>query len=200
MNVLMYLLYFVFEEVTPADRATDQQAGGSSAARGAAPSTPIVGVLACIFFFFVHFNGFAVQETITTPLIKDWFGWGDVGANLLFTAAGAANLLCAVVMSVLSGPRVAADGTVSQLVDDRTLLLYSLALALLGWLLMVPPAVWGLGGSNPGPSDGMGLPQFGVAFALVTVACRHHNLCSPITIHVRNQRRCQSPPCRASGY
>ena len=28
------------------------------------------GVWACVLFFFIHFNGFAVQETITTPLVK----------------------------------------------------------------------------------------------------------------------------------
>ena len=39
------------------------------------------GVWACIMFFFVHFNGFAVQETITTPIVEDWFSWDETGAN-----------------------------------------------------------------------------------------------------------------------
>lgn len=87
------------------------------------------GVWACILFFFVHFNGFAVQETITTPLVKDWFGWDAVAANLLFTAAGVGNLLCAVLMSYLSGSRPDGRGGLTQLVGDRTLLVWSSARA-----------------------------------------------------------------------
>jgi len=122
------------------------------------------GVWACILMFFVHFNGFAVQETITTPLVQDWFGWDEMGANLLFTAAGVANLLCAVLMSYLAGARVAADGTPTQLVGDRALLIASCALALAGWVLLVPPNGWGVDGPP------MSLLQFGVSFGLVTVA------------------------------
>ena len=163
MNVLMYLLYFVFEEVTPADRATDQQAGGSSAARGPAPSTPIVGVLACIFFFFVHFNGFAVQETITTPLVQDWFGWKEVAANVLFTGAGLLNLICAVLMAYLCSPRGGAEGA-PQRVPDHVLLVASLLVAPLGWLCMVPPSAY----DRDWPS--MSVAQFLTGFGLVTVA------------------------------
>jgi hypothetical protein len=38
----------------------------------------VLAVWACIGFFFVHFNGFAVQETITTPLVQDWYGWDEL--------------------------------------------------------------------------------------------------------------------------
>ena len=73
--------------------------------------------------------------------VGDWFGWDALEANLLFTAAGAANLLCAVIMSVLTSPKTFPDGTASteQRVSDRSLLLVSLVLGLLGWLMMIPP-------------------------------------------------------------
>ena len=34
------------------------------------------------------------------------------------------------------------DGTTAQVVDDRMMLLGSMALALFGWLVMVPPDGW----------------------------------------------------------
>lgn len=32
---------------------------------------PVSGVMLCLWIFLIHFNGFAVQETITTPLVTD---------------------------------------------------------------------------------------------------------------------------------
>ena len=148
-----------------ATAAPDGGADASSADGGGEGGGSTAGVWACIMIFFVHFNGFAVQETITTPLVEHRFGWDDVAANLLFTAAGLANLLCAIVMAWLSGTRVAADGTRSQLVGDRTLLSVSLVLALVGWLLMVPSEDFGV--PTTASTD---LTQFGAAFTLVTVA------------------------------
>jgi hypothetical protein len=177
LNVVMILNTLAFTEVKAArTRASEPGSSGrdrpgkADSSCGAAADERSGGgaqhgVWACIFIFFVHFNGFAVQETITTPLVKDWFGWDEVAANLLFTAAGLVNLLCAVVMSYLSGTRVNSDGTQSQLVDDRTLLVGSLVLALVGWFLMVPPDEWGAAGLPR-----MGLVQFSAAFGLVTVA------------------------------
>lgn len=95
---------------------------------------------------------------------QEWFDWDETEANLLFTAAGVANLLCAIVMSILTGPRESADGSIVQLVSDRTLLVWSCALGLAGWLLMVPPNGWAALG------DKMGLAQFGTSFFLVTIA------------------------------
>ena len=135
------------------------------------------GVWALIIFFFIHFNGFAVQETITTPLVNDWFGWDDMAANLLFTAAGVVNLLCALVMAALSSQYTRPDGTTAQVVDDRMMLLGSMALALFGWLVMVPPDGWAaltmLSDAQltaNGARKGMGLTQFSVGFSLVTIA------------------------------
>ena len=186
MNLVMFADLELFVDVSGAPEARKTQGGGGGDGETAAPwqSTPTKAaaglgtpttrmqteaaagggavlweVWACILFFFVHFNGFAVQETITTPLVQDWFGWGEMHANLLFTGAGAANLLMAVLMAALTAPRAGGGG---QLVEDRVLLVISLVLSVAGWVLMVPPDAVG------GPP--MGLPQFFVAFALVTVS------------------------------
>ena len=159
MNVLMYVLYTCFEEkapvhvtAPPGDTPTEQHA-----------TTPIAGVLACIFFFFVHFNGFAVQETITTPLVQDWFGWTEVAANVLFIGAGLLNLICAIIMSYLCSPQGGVEGA-RQRVPDHVLLVISLIVAPLGWLCMVPPSSY----DREWPS--MSVPQFIAGFGLVTVA------------------------------
>lgn len=67
--------------------------------------------------------------------MQDWFGWDDTAANLLFTAAGVVNLLCAVAMAWLSGSVKAADGSRVQRMDDRSMLVGSMGLAMLGWLV-----------------------------------------------------------------
>ena len=102
-------------------------------------------------------------------MVGDWFGWDALEANLLFTAAGAANLLCAVAMSILTAPKTLADGSPSteQRVSDRSLLLVSLVLGLVGWLVMIPPSAWGI--TSWDGTHSMGLPQFAVGFSLVTV-------------------------------
>ena len=51
-----------------ADKSPSPDAQRPDAATGDGES--VRGVWALIIFFFVHFNGFAVQETITTPLIN----------------------------------------------------------------------------------------------------------------------------------
>jgi len=137
------------------DNAGSQPGGGG----GGAAAVSFAGVWACIAFFFVHFNGFALQETITTPLVQEWFGWSEMKANLLFTAAGVANFLCSGLLAWLSAPVPTPSGEPgAQRVSDRQLLAASLVLAAVGWLMMVPVG---------GP---MGIAQFLVAFTLVTVA------------------------------
>ena len=120
---------------------------------------------------------------------QDWFGWDVIAANLLFTAAGVANLGCAVVMSILSGPRVHPDGSVTQLVSDRHLLVGSLALALVGWVVMIPPDGWvGEGGAR------MSLLQFSIGFTLVTVAHAQAHTCPHTHDHTRARSRPPLPP------
>ena len=119
----------------------------------------VLAIWSLIALFFVHFNGFAIQETITTPLVNAWFGWKDYEASLLFTAAGAANLACAIALALLSEPRGGASEPPA--VSDQVLLLWSLLVGLVGWLLMIPPA---------SAAERMSKLQFGVAFSLITVA------------------------------
>ena len=172
LNVSMFLsTTFGFTEIVrkqgeAAKEEGDDKDASTSSAAVTDGENDTTGVWACIVIFFVHFNGFAVQETITTPLVEDWFGWDEVGANLLFTAAGMANLLVAVLMAFLSSSRVNANGEMTQLVDDRVLLWWSLVLAVAGWVIMIPIDAWTLEDDTPA----MGLPQFIVGFALVTVA------------------------------
>ena len=162
LNCLMFWLYTIFEEKTPAKAAAT--AGDDAAmAPAASARTPLVGVLACIFFFFVHFNGFAVQETITTPLVQQWFGWEEVAANVLFTGAGVLNLVCAVIMSYMCSPRGGVQGA-PQRVPDVVLLVASLCMAPIGWFFLVPPSSF----SSAWPS--MSVAQFLLGFSLVTVA------------------------------
>lgn len=124
------------------------------------------GIWAAIFFFFVHFNGFAIQETITTPLVQDWYGWSELSANLLFVGAGAANFLCAIALALMSAPRQG-DPEGRPRVDDRRLLAGSLVCAAIGWALMVPGRAF----SEPASAmPSMPLPQFLISFLLVTVA------------------------------
>lgn len=155
-------LTFRFTEITqqPELHAGDGAPASASAAQpGSAAAFSVPGVWACIAFFFVHFNGFALQETITTPLVQEWFGWSEMRANLLFTAAGIANFLCSGLLAWLSAPVATPSGEPgAQRVSDRQLLAASMVLAGVGWLLMVPVG---------GP---MSITQFLLAFTLVTVA------------------------------
>lgn len=135
-------------------RTTAPHADATGATSEPVAASPAIGVWACIGFFAVHFSGFAIQETITTPLVQAWFGWDATAANLLFVAAGLLNLVCAIGLSVASAPRRGAHGPAPR-VGDRSLLLCSLGCAALGWALMALP-----------PSR----LQFISAFTLVTIA------------------------------
>ena len=84
LNVCMCCLTtWGFVEVSPAWDAGSGGGGGdssvergdgsskTSAAEGSASDREtVVGVWTCILLFFVHFNGFAIQETITTPIVE----------------------------------------------------------------------------------------------------------------------------------
>eukprot|EP00177_Eucheuma_denticulatum_P001968 GFKZ01003519.1.p1 GENE.GFKZ01003519.1~~GFKZ01003519.1.p1 ORF type:complete len:433 (+),score=33.65 GFKZ01003519.1:292-1590(+) len=92
-----------------------------------------MGLVVCNLIFFVHFFGFAVQETVTTPFVQQHYGWSVLQANLLFTAAG----VCALVAfaGVQTGTR--------RGFSDRGMTLFSLGLGLVGFVLLVP----GVGGA-----------------------------------------------------
>ena len=169
LNVSMYLATaFGFSELKRPSIAAQPTEAGSGERNPASAEVSLVGIWAVNAIFLVHFNGFAIQETLTTPLVGEWFGWTEFEANLLFTAAGIANLLCALVMSVLTAPKNAMS--VEQRVSDRVLLFASLAVGLVGWLAMVPPGAWGTDdGQTDVASRPMSLSQFGLGFSLVTI-------------------------------
>ena len=189
LNMTMFLgTWAGFREIArPAFGGGNGGEGGASAARTSAstparqPSgarrssgeqTSLLGVWALNAFFLIHFNGFAIQETLTTPLVGDWFEWDEFEANLLFTAAGVANLACAVLMSILTSPvpsSVSGAPSSEQRVSDRALLFASLLLGFVGWLVMVPPYNWAAAGPRKADAHPMGLPQFGIGFSLVTI-------------------------------
>lgn len=159
-------------EATERAEATAEATAEAGGAERAATTvyTSVLGVWGCVVFFFVHFNGFAVQETITTPLVERWFGLDATGANLLFVGAGGISLTCAVGLALASAPRHRATdnsatdhrdsgggshgapdngGSAAPYVEDRVLFACLLGCAAAGWAVMALP-----------PS----LPQFLTAF------------------------------------
>ena len=76
--------------------------------------------------FFVHFYSFAVQETITTPLVLNLYEFEQYQVNLLFIGVG--------VLSLFTS---AAVGFLSRFFSDRAMLVLSLVLGLVGSLLLV---------------------------------------------------------------
>ena len=120
--------------------------------------TPIVfdkvdnwGIALCCIIFLVHFEGFAIQETITTVLVEDTFDWSQFDANYLFTGSGVLTMIIVFLVVFLS-----------KLFSDYTLLMASLIFGLIGhaalsdwhWLLDVSYSE----------------PQFLFGFAFITVA------------------------------
>lgn len=84
------------------------------------------GLIVCNIIFFVHFYGFALQETITTPLVQAYYNWSVLQANELFTAAG----VCALVSFI-------AVHKLSKRMTDRAMMGWSLSLGALGYVLLV---------------------------------------------------------------
>lgn len=93
----------------------------------------LIGVSICLFICFIIFNGFAVQETITTPLVTDSdhkytynLNWGVSASYALFSASG--------VMSILAFSIV---HTLGETIDNRKMLLAALFINSVGWILMI---------------------------------------------------------------
>lgn len=103
--------------------------GEESPVTGLLPSSRIklgTGLIVCNIIFFVHFYGFALQETITTPLVQAYYNWTVLQANVLFTASGACALASFAAVHVLS-----------KRMTDRALTAWSLGLGALGYMLLV---------------------------------------------------------------
>lgn len=84
------------------------------------------GLVVCNFVAFVHFCGFAVQETVTTPLVEKLFGWTVFHATLLFTF-GSIFALGAFGGVLLSSSRF----------SDRGMMLFSIALGAVGYASLI---------------------------------------------------------------
>eukprot|EP00581_Thalassiosira_minuscula_P018614 CAMPEP_0183733914 /NCGR_PEP_ID=MMETSP0737-20130205/42400_1 /TAXON_ID=385413 /ORGANISM="Thalassiosira miniscula, Strain CCMP1093" /LENGTH=521 /DNA_ID=CAMNT_0025967281 /DNA_START=168 /DNA_END=1733 /DNA_ORIENTATION=+ len=108
-----------------------------------------MGVTMCMVIFYVHYYSFAVQETITTPLVMMIYRWGPLQVNLLFTAAGVLSLITAFSVRYLT-----------RYVEDRTILVSSICLGFLGSLLLLDLPF----------SQTLPLWRFLLGFSLITVA------------------------------
>ena len=111
------------------------------------------GIMICLIVFLVHFEGFAIQETITTVLVENSFNWTEFDANYLFTGSGVLTML--VVMLVAFLTKLWHD-------IDYSLLMISLFFGLIGHASLVD---WNFL-FNVKYSE----PQFLFGFAFITIA------------------------------
>lgn len=79
-----------------------------------------------IFIFLVHYYSFAVQETITTPMVIRLYSWSPIQINLLFAGAGLISLVTSFSVRYLS-----------RQVQDQTLLIASIVIGLIGSILQM---------------------------------------------------------------
>jgi len=106
------------------------------------------GLIMCNLVFAVHFFGFALQETITTPVVQQFYGWNVFQANSLFTGAGILSLITFVFLNYLGDS-----------VSDRMLVLISLVIGVIGYGLLMDL-----------PSGLLPLWRFVLGFGVVSVA------------------------------
>ena len=84
------------------------------------------GVLVCIYVNTCLFYCFAVQETITTPMVIKLYNWSATEINLLFAIAGFISLVASISLRYIS-----------RHTQDRTLLIAGIGIGLLGTLLQM---------------------------------------------------------------
>jgi MFS transporter, ceroid-lipofuscinosis neuronal protein 7 len=119
---------------------------------GDSPSSSLKLALAvCNIAFFTHFYGFALQETITTPLVESYYDWSLFSANLLFTAAGVASLGAFFVVGVLSRLQTPPQ--------DRDIVVLSLVTGVLGFCLLIST-----------PQHQLSVPRFLAGFMAISIA------------------------------
>ncbi|GMH99384.1 hypothetical protein TrST_g8949 [Triparma strigata] len=112
------------------------------------PKPSTTAITSLLIMFFVHFYSFAVQETITTPLVLNLYQFEQYQVNLLFIGVG--------VLSLFTS---AAVGFLSRFFSDRAMLVLSLVLGLVGSLLLIDSS-----------EEFLPLPRFFLGFAIITVA------------------------------
>ncbi|GAB5356605.1 hypothetical protein AAMO2058_000303900 [Amorphochlora amoebiformis] len=110
--------------------------------------TRFTGIGICGLVLFVNALGFSAYETITTPLVKNDFGWDLFYADMLFVAAG---IVCILVFFVIR--------VTSATVQDRYLLLCGVVFSTVGYGLMTEFV-----------HNRLALPRFLLGFAAVNAA------------------------------
>ena len=109
----------------------------------------VMGVSMCMIIFYVLYYSFAVQETITTPLVMLLYGWSPLDINLLFTGAGIISLVTAFSMRYLT-----------RYVEDRVLLMASILIGFVGSAFLMDLPF----------SPSLPVWRFLLGFSLITIA------------------------------
>ena len=93
----------------------------------------IIGIVVSLWIFLIHFNGFAVQETITTPLITDLkhkytdtLDYPESFAYILFTFSGVLSVLTFIVLRHLN-----------RYISEFKLVFLSCVMAFIGYMLLI---------------------------------------------------------------
>lgn len=86
----------------------------------------ITGVLMSIYLNTCFYYCFAVQETITTPMVMKLYNWSATEVNLLFAAAGVTALITSLSVRYIT-----------RFVRDQTLLIAGIGVGLLGSVLQI---------------------------------------------------------------
>lgn len=91
------------------------------------------GVIVSLLIFLIHFNGFAVQETITTPIstdiahkYTDTLDYPESFAYVLFACAGVLSLITFIALK-----------RINEILPDKTFVLISSVMGLIGYLLLI---------------------------------------------------------------
>lgn len=91
------------------------------------------GVLVALLIFLIHFNGFAVQETITTPISTDvmhkytnTLDYPESFAYILFACSGVLSLLTFIALK-----------RINDILSDKTFVFISSAMGFVGYLLLI---------------------------------------------------------------
>jgi len=116
-----------------------------------------IGIFICLWTHLIHFYSFAVQETVITPMAMRIYGWGQLGVNLLFVAAGVLSLIASVVLKFMA-----------RKFSERYLLQVSLVVGLTGCLLLMDNIT--VGSLLYAGPEILSLWRFILGFALITVA------------------------------
>jgi len=128
------------------------------------PPSP-VGLSLSLFLFFVQYMSFALQETITTPLVLSMYNWTQLNVNLLFAFVGLLSFLTSYALRFLSMVGC----------PDLPLLLSSLLFGLVGCVFLVddfnPFSRHDMTSSDGSSDSAPSLPlyRFFIGFTLITM-------------------------------